>query len=106
MRKAILVGYARVSTTEQNGGRDAQERDLKAAGAAKIYAEKVSSVARGDKLAECLRFLREGDALLVTNLTAWRGTQPNCWKSSVASLSAASGLCCCPWVANGSTRET
>ena len=41
----MLVGYARVSTAEQTGGLDAQERDLKAAGAKKIYAEKVSSIA-------------------------------------------------------------
>jgi DNA invertase Pin-like site-specific DNA recombinase len=56
----------RGSAGRNNGGLDARERDLKAAGAKKIYAEKVSSVAQRDKLTECLRFLREGDALLVT----------------------------------------
>ena len=62
----MIVGYARTSTTEQRAGLDAQVRDLKAAGAEKFFAEMVSSVAQRPKLAECLRFLREGDTLMVT----------------------------------------
>src|ERR1700712_5546406 len=62
----MIVGYARTSTTDQNAGLAAQERDLRAAGAEKIYAEQVSSIAQRAKLAECLSFMREGDALCVT----------------------------------------
>ena len=60
------VGYARTSTSDQTAGLAAQERDLKAAGAEKIFSEQVSSVAKRVTLAECLAFLREGDVLTVT----------------------------------------
>jgi DNA invertase Pin-like site-specific DNA recombinase len=62
----MIIGYARTSTTDQNAGLAAQERDLATAGAEKVFAEKVSSVAKRAGLAECLSFLREGDALMVT----------------------------------------
>ena len=60
------VGYARTSTSDQTAGLTAQERDLKTAGAEKIFSEQVSSIAQRVKLAECLAFLREGDVLTVT----------------------------------------
>lgn len=63
----MQVGYARTSTTDQQAGLDAQERNLKAAGAGKVFKEQVSSVA--DNRAEldaCLAYLREGDVLMVT----------------------------------------
>jgi hypothetical protein len=44
-------------------GLAAQERDLRAAGAQKIFAEQVSSVAQRAALTACLEFLRDGDAL-------------------------------------------
>lgn len=62
----MIVGYARTSTTDQTAGLAAQERDLKAAAAERIFAEKVSSVAARDALTECLAFLRAGDVLMVT----------------------------------------
>jgi DNA invertase Pin-like site-specific DNA recombinase len=62
----MLIGYARTSTTDQRAGLEAQERDLRAAGAEKVFAEQVSSVATRPKLAECLAYLRDGDALIVT----------------------------------------
>lgn len=63
----MLIGYARTSTIEQKAGLDAQTRDLTAAGAEKIFSEQVSTKApQREKLAECLRFLREGDSLIVT----------------------------------------
>ncbi|MFC4169556.1 recombinase family protein [Teichococcus aestuarii] len=63
----MLIGYARTSTAEQEAGLDAQERDLRAAGCEKIYAERVSSVAADRaRLAEALRFVRSGDVLVVT----------------------------------------
>src|ERR1700684_37297 len=62
----MLVGYARTSTAEQIAGLDAQERDLKAACAEEIFREQVSSVGTRVALATCLKFLRKGDALVVT----------------------------------------
>jgi DNA invertase Pin-like site-specific DNA recombinase len=62
----MIVGYARTSTAEQRAGLEAQERDLRAAGAERIFAEQVSSIAQRAKLAECLTFLRDGDVLAVT----------------------------------------
>src|SRR3954466_13553295 len=65
-RPTMLVGYARTSTTDQKAGLAAQERDLKAAGCEKVFAEQVSSVAQRDKLQAMLDFVREGDAVVVT----------------------------------------
>lgn len=62
----MLVGYARTSTAEQEAGLEAQERDLKAAGTERVYAERISSVAPRAQLKECLGFMRAGDALVVT----------------------------------------
>jgi DNA invertase Pin-like site-specific DNA recombinase len=62
----VIVGYARTSTTDQTAGLEAQERDLRAAGADRIFSEQVSSVAARSGLADCLAYLREGDALVVT----------------------------------------
>jgi DNA invertase Pin-like site-specific DNA recombinase len=44
----------------------AQERDLLATGADKVFTEQVSSVGRRDRLEAALDFVREGDVLLVT----------------------------------------
>ena len=62
----MLIGYARTSTTDQKAGLEAQERDLRAAGAVNVYAEQVSSVGRRAALTDCLEYLREGDVLMVT----------------------------------------
>ena len=62
----MLVGYARTSTVEQEAGLASQERDLKAAGCEKVFAERVSSLARRDRLEAALEFVREGDTLFVT----------------------------------------
>lgn len=62
----MLVGYARTSTLDQKAGLAAQERDLSAAGATKVFSEQVSSVGRRTVLKACLEFLRDGDALVVT----------------------------------------
>jgi DNA invertase Pin-like site-specific DNA recombinase len=61
----MIVGYARTSTAEQEAGLEGQERDLKAAGCGKLFAEKVSSVAKRDRLEAALDFVREGDVLMV-----------------------------------------
>jgi DNA invertase Pin-like site-specific DNA recombinase len=62
----MLVGYARTSTADQTAGLEAQERDLRAAGADKVFSEQVSSIAQRAVLKACLEFLREGDVLVVT----------------------------------------
>ena len=62
----MIVGYARTSTVEQAAGLAAQKRDLEAVGVGRIFSEQVSSIATRAKLAECLAFLRQDDALVVT----------------------------------------
>jgi DNA invertase Pin-like site-specific DNA recombinase len=62
----MIVGYARTSTVEQQAGLEAQERDLRAAGADKVFSEQVSSVAVRAELERCLDYVREGDTLVVT----------------------------------------
>jgi len=64
----MLIGYARTSTVEQEAGLAAQERDLTTAGCERVFAERVSSVAQRPQLAEALRFVRQGDTLVVTKL--------------------------------------
>lgn len=64
----MIIGYARTSTVEQIAGLEGQERDLRAAGATKIFSERVSSVAARAQLEAALEFVREGDALVVTKL--------------------------------------
>jgi len=62
------LGYARVSTVDQQAGYDAQIRELEAAGVERIFEEKVSSVAQRPQLEQVLDWLREGDVLTVTRL--------------------------------------
>lgn len=65
---STLIGYARVSTTDQNTA--IQEERLRAAGCTVIRAEKVSGASRDgrDELATVLDFIREGDTLVVVKL--------------------------------------
>jgi DNA invertase Pin-like site-specific DNA recombinase len=46
----MIIGYGRTSTTDQTAGLAGQERDLKAAGAVKLFTEQVSSAAQPDKV--------------------------------------------------------
>lgn len=64
----MLVGYARTSTTEQEAGLEAQRRDLVACGCEEVFEEQVSSVQRREQLEQALKFVRKGDALVVTKL--------------------------------------
>jgi DNA invertase Pin-like site-specific DNA recombinase len=64
----MKLGYARTSTVEQVAGLEGQERDLKAAGADRVYSERVSSVAKREQLETVIDYCREGDTLLVTKL--------------------------------------
>ena|ERR1700744_5805613 len=63
----MIVGYARVSTDGQT--LDAQQAALAAAGAEKIFAEKISgAVTERKALAKAMAALGPGDVLLVTRL--------------------------------------
>ena len=64
----MIIGYSRTSTVEQVAGFEAQERDLKAAGAEKFFSEQVSSVASRAQLEDALDYLRDGDVFVVTKL--------------------------------------
>ncbi len=65
---AVIVGYARTSTTEQIAGLEAQERDLRQAGADRLFSEQTSSVGERKALETAVDFVREGDTLVVTRL--------------------------------------
>jgi len=63
----MVIGYARVSTDGQS--LEAQQASLKAAGAEKIFAEKISGTVTDRKaLAKALAAIGSGDILLVTRL--------------------------------------
>ena len=62
-----FIGYARVSTTDQN--LEAQLEQLKAAGCTKIFQEKVSGAKRDrPELTRLLEHIREGDTVAVCKL--------------------------------------
>ena len=65
---AQIVGYARVSSADQNLAR--QEEALKAAGVVRLYEEQASGRSRQGRteLAACLDFVREGDTLVVCSM--------------------------------------
>src|SRR5262245_48140831 len=63
----MIIGYARVSTDGQT--LDAQQASLKAAGADRVYSEKISgAVSDRKQLAKAITALGLGDVLLVTRL--------------------------------------
>lgn len=64
----MKVGYARVSTLEQN--LDRQLTQLEDAGCERVYHEKQSGKNTDDRVVfkECLTFLRQGDVLVVSSL--------------------------------------
>jgi DNA invertase Pin-like site-specific DNA recombinase len=64
----MLVGYARVSSTDQS--LEVQLEALAQAGCEKVFAEKVSGSSTKDRveLANAIDFVREGDTMIVTRL--------------------------------------
>src|SRR3984957_5911671 len=64
----MMVGYARTSTVEQIAGFEAQERELRAVGVERVFAEQTSSVAARGELEAALDFIRAGDVFVVTKL--------------------------------------
>ena len=64
----MIIGYARVSTAGQN--LDGQCDNLRQAGCERIYSEKISGVkAQRPELDRMLDALREGDTVVITELT-------------------------------------
>lgn len=64
----MIIGYARVSTAGQNI--DSQCDSLRQAGCERIYSEKISGVkAQRPELERMLDALREGDTVVITELT-------------------------------------
>lgn len=68
------VGYARVSTQDQDA--DAQKAELEAAGAQRVFVDHAQSSRRVDRpqWQECLDYLRSGDTLLVRRLDRIAGS--------------------------------
>ena len=68
MSKGVLVGYARVSTLDQD--HTTQTERLNGAGCEKIFSEKQSGTSKKNRiaLAECLEYMREGDTLVITKI--------------------------------------
>ncbi len=69
------VGYARVSTREQNP--EAQEAELRAAGATRVFVDRGESSRVKDRpqWRACLDYLRAGDTLLVRRLDRIAGSE-------------------------------
>lgn len=66
----MLIGYARVSTRDQEAGFEAQLRDLRAYGCEEVYEEKGASGKDADRqqLQALLGYVRRGDTVAVTRL--------------------------------------
>jgi DNA invertase Pin-like site-specific DNA recombinase len=73
------IGYARTSTADQSASLEAQIRDLKAAGCAKIFREQVSSVGERAELDRALAYLRGGDALVVCKVDRLARSTAGLW---------------------------
>ncbi|MGO2520125.1 MAG: recombinase family protein [Microbacterium sp.] len=71
----MIVGYARVSTREQNPA--AQEAELRAAGAEKVYVDhgESSRIRERPEWQRCLDVLRDGDTLVIRALDRIAGSE-------------------------------
>lgn len=77
---AVLVGYARTSTRDQDAGLEAQIRDLKAAGCTKIFSEQVSSIGQRGQLDAAIAYLRGGDRLVVCKVDRLARSTTGLWE--------------------------
>lgn len=70
-----VIGYARVSTREQNP--QSQEAELRAAGATRVYVDRGESsrIAERPQWVACLDHLRAGDTLVIRALDRVAGTE-------------------------------
>ncbi len=70
-----IIGYARVSTREQNP--EAQEAELRAAGADRVFVDhgESSRIADRPQWTACLDYLRPGDTLVIRALDRIAGTE-------------------------------
>lgn len=73
----MLIGLARTSTLEQEAGLEAQKRALTAAGVEKLFVEQTSSVGPRPSLEAAIEFGREGDTLMVTDLSRLARSVPD-----------------------------
>lgn len=64
----MLIGYARTSTTEQQAGLAAQERELTGHKVDRIFKEQTSATGPRKALDDAIDYLRDGDTLIVTRL--------------------------------------
>jgi DNA invertase Pin-like site-specific DNA recombinase len=73
----MKVGLARTSTLEQEAGLEAQKRALSGAGVEKLFLEQTSSVGPRPALEAAVDWCREGDELIVTDLTRLARSVPD-----------------------------
>jgi DNA invertase Pin-like site-specific DNA recombinase len=73
----MLIGLARTSTLEQEAGLEAQKKALAAAGVKKLFLEQTSSVGPRPALEAAIEFSREGDELIVTDLSRLARSVPD-----------------------------
>ena len=65
----MLIGLARTSTFEQEAGLEAQKRALLAAGVERLFEEQTSAIGPRPGLEKAFEWSREGDTLVVTDLS-------------------------------------
>lgn len=72
---STVIGYARVSTADQNP--ESQERELHAYGAARVFVDRGESsrIAHRPQWVACLDYLRPGDTLVVVALDRLAGSE-------------------------------
>ena len=90
----MKVGYARVSTRDQEGSLEGQEAALTAAGCAKVFVDRLSG-AKSDRpgLADALAYLRDGeDTLVVVRLDRLGRSLPDALRTVQALADRGIGL--------------
>ena len=73
----MLVGYARVSTSDQENGLAGQVEELKGQGCTEIFEEMVSAAKSRPRLEAMLQFVRKGDVVVITKLDRMARSVPD-----------------------------